>query len=85
MAANVYKAKVNSLATLNLNCYCFIKVTGVVDSEERGELLRQRGAFQTVKFSEKLQKDVLKKTEGKGANLIFDAVGEHMLEIIGRW
>lgn len=85
MAANVYKAKVILQTLLTFNCYCFIKVTGVVDSEERGELLRQRGAFQTIKFSEKLQKDVLKKTEGKGASIIYDAVGEHMLESIGSW
>lgn len=56
-----------------------------MDSEERGELLRQRGAFQTVKFSEKLQKDILKKTEGKGASIVYDAVGEHMLQSIGSW
>lgn len=47
--------------------------------------MRQRGAFQTLKFSEKLKKDVLKKTDGKGANVIYDAVGEHMLERIGSW
>lgn len=57
----------------------------MVDSEERGELLRQRGAFQTVKFSEKLLKDVLKKTDGRGASIVYDAVGEHMLESIGSW
>lgn len=69
VAANVYKAK----------------VTGVVDSEERGELLRQRGAFQTVQFSPKIKKEVYSKTNGKGGDIIYDAVGEHMLELIGSW
>lgn len=56
-----------------------------MDSEERAELVRQRGAFQTVKFGSKLKKDVYNKTEGKGAHIVYDAVGEHMTESIGSW
>ncbi|XP_060528897.1 quinone oxidoreductase-like protein 2 homolog [Cylas formicarius] len=67
VAANVYKAQ----------------VIGVVDTEERGELVRERGAFTTVHFSPKLVKNILAKTENKGAKVVYDAVGENFMEIIG--
>ncbi|CAG9760820.1 unnamed protein product [Ceutorhynchus assimilis] len=67
VAANIYKAK----------------VIGVVDTEERGELLRERGAFTTVHFSPKLTKEVLKQTENKGAKVVYDAAGDPMMETIG--
>lgn len=61
------------------------QVIGVVDTEELGELVRTRGAFQTVHFSAKLQKAVHSITENKGAAVVYDAVGEHMLEPISNW
>ncbi|XP_057652643.1 quinone oxidoreductase-like protein 2 homolog [Diorhabda carinulata] len=67
IAANVYKAQ----------------VIGLVDTEERGELVRQRGAFETVSFSEKLPKTCMAVTENKGANVVYEAVGEQM-ELIGK-
>ncbi|KAH1009803.1 quinone oxidoreductase-like protein 2 homolog [Dendroctonus ponderosae] len=67
VAANIYKTQ----------------VIGVVDTEERGELVRERGAFTTVHFSPKLVKEILKKTENKGANVVYDAAGEPMMEHIG--
>ncbi|KAG5878994.1 hypothetical protein JTB14_026798 [Gonioctena quinquepunctata] len=67
VAANVYKAK----------------VIGLVDTEERGELVREKGAFETLHFTEKLTKQCMKITDNKGAKVVFDAVGEYMMESIG--
>lgn len=61
------------------------QVYGVVDSEERGELVRQRGAFQTLKFGSKLKKEIYSKTKDKGVQIVYDAVGEHMLDSVGSW
>lgn len=69
VAANVYGAK----------------VIGVTDSEETGELLRKRGVFQTLHFDKNLQKSIFKATDNKGASIIYDAVGAHMLDTIGSW
>lgn len=58
----------------------------MVDSAERAELARDRGAFQTALFTPKLPKKVIGSTEhGKGVDIIYDAVGEHMVETIGQW
>ncbi|CAH1155931.1 unnamed protein product [Phaedon cochleariae] len=67
VAANVFKAK----------------VIGLVDTEERGELVRERGAFQTLHFTEKLTKQCMKITENKGAHIVYDAVGDQMMDSIG--
>ncbi|XP_023029990.1 quinone oxidoreductase-like protein 2 homolog [Leptinotarsa decemlineata] len=67
VAANVYAAK----------------VIGLVDTEERGELVREKGAFETLHFSEKLTKQCMKITENKGASIVYDAVGDYMMETIG--
>ncbi|KAL1495041.1 hypothetical protein ABEB36_010525 [Hypothenemus hampei] len=68
VAANIYKAE----------------VIGVVDTEERGELVRERGAFTTVGFNNKLIKEILKKTDNKGAKIVYDAAGEPIMELIGQ-
>lgn len=57
----------------------------MVDTEERGELVRQRGAFETVSFSDKLVKQCMKITENKGTSIVYDATGEKMMESIGSW
>nr|CAH7752209.1 unnamed protein product [Callosobruchus chinensis] len=67
VAANIYKAQ----------------VIGLVDTEERGELVRERGAFETLHFSEKLSKQLMKMTDSKGASIVYDAVGDNMMETIG--
>ncbi|KAJ8914550.1 hypothetical protein NQ315_010014 [Exocentrus adspersus] len=67
VAANIYKAK----------------VLGLVDTEQRGELVRQRGAFDTLHFDDKLAKRCMKIFEGKGASIVYDAVGEYMMNTIG--
>lgn len=61
------------------------KVIGVVDTEERGELVRQRGAFETLHFSDKFTKNCMKITENKGINIVYDAVGDNMMETMGTW
>lgn len=57
----------------------------MVDNEERGELVRERGAFETLAFSDKLEKKCMKITENKGVNVVYDAVGDFMLERIQAW
>lgn len=57
----------------------------MVDNEERGELVRERGAFQTLAFSEKLESNCMKITEKKGVNVVYDAVGDFMLDGIQSW
>lgn len=56
-----------------------------MDNEERGDLVRERGAFETLAFSEKLEKKCMKITDNKGVNVVYDAVGEFMLEGIQSW
>ncbi|CAG9830001.1 unnamed protein product [Diabrotica balteata] len=68
IAANVYKAQ----------------VVGLVDTEERGELVRERGAFETLHFSDKLVKQCMKITDNKGASIVYDATGTEMMEPIGK-
>lgn len=63
----------------------FLQVIGLVDNEERGDLVRERGAFETLAFSEKLEKKCMKITDNKGVNVVYDAVGEFMLEGIQSW
>lgn len=69
VAANVYGAK----------------VIGVVDSNERAELLRETGAFKTIQFDSKIEKHILAATNKKGPTIVYDAVGEHMLNDLGKW
>lgn len=64
VAANIYGAK----------------VIAVTDTEDRTELVRNRGAFQTIKFHNKIENEVLKITSNHGMNVIYDAVGDYMME-----
>ncbi|KRT82867.1 hypothetical protein AMK59_4144 [Oryctes borbonicus] len=61
------------------------KVIAVTDSEDRSEFMRERGAFSTVKYSDKIQKEVLSLTDKKGAQIVYDAVGAYVLDKIGSW
>ncbi|XP_019877455.1 quinone oxidoreductase-like protein 2 homolog [Aethina tumida] len=54
-------------------------VLGVVDNEALGELVRERGALSTFIFNSNLDKEVKKATENKGVNIVYDAVGDHMM------
>ncbi|CAH0554375.1 unnamed protein product [Brassicogethes aeneus] len=58
-------------------------VIGVVDNEELGDLVREKGAFKTIAFNTKLQKNILKETNNKGVKVVYDAVGEHMMKTVG--
>ncbi|KAI9564456.1 Quinone oxidoreductase-like protein 2-like protein [Daphnia sinensis] len=60
LAANVYKAK----------------VIGVCGTEDKASLVRDKGAFASLKYQAKnLRSKVMEVTEGKGVSIIFDAVG----------
>lgn len=67
VAANIYKTK----------------VIGVTETEDMGELVREKGAFTTVHFSPKFAREILKKTENKGAKIVYDAAGEKFMDLIG--
>lgn len=47
--------------------------------------MRDRGAFGTLKYTDKLKKDVLSLTDKKGAEIVYDAVGDYLLDKIGSW
>ncbi|XP_050308492.1 quinone oxidoreductase-like protein 2 [Anthonomus grandis grandis] len=68
VAANIYKAE----------------VIAVVEREELGDLLRDRGAFRTVHFSPKFNKEIMKETKNKGAKVVYDAAGDPMMKVIGQ-
>ncbi|KAL7643946.1 UNVERIFIED_CONTAM: hypothetical protein RMT77_005957 [Armadillidium vulgare] len=60
LAASVYKAK----------------VIGVCGTEDKADLVREKGAWAAIKYNVKhLHKKVEEVTEGKGVDVIFDAVG----------
>lgn len=61
------------------------QVLGVVDNEALGELVRQRGALSTFIFNSNLDKEVKKATENKGVNIVYDAVGDHMMTTLKNW
>lgn len=61
------------------------QVIGLVDNQERGELVRERGAFETLAFSDKLEKKCMKITDNKGVHVVYDAVGDLMFEPIQAW
>ncbi|KAI4461824.1 short-chain dehydrogenase/reductase [Holotrichia oblita] len=67
VAANMFKAK----------------VIAVTDSEDRSEFMRDRGAFGTVKYTDKIKKDILSLTDKKGAEIVYDAVGDYLIDKIG--
>lgn len=46
--------------------------------------MRERGAFSTLKFTEsKIKKDILSHTNQKGADIIYDGVGDYMFKALG--
>ncbi|XP_047493808.1 quinone oxidoreductase-like protein 2 homolog [Penaeus chinensis] len=60
LAANVYKAK----------------VIGVCGTEDKADLVRQKGAWSALKYNKKhVEAKVREVTNGKGVDIIFDAVG----------
>lgn len=60
LAANVYKAK----------------VIGVCGTEDKADLVRQKGAWAALKYNKKhIIAKVNEVTDGKGVDIIFDAVG----------
>lgn len=85
VAANVFKARVSVWFILKFFIlYSAVKVVAITDTVERSELVRTCGAFQTAMYHPKLKKEILKTTEG-GSSIIYDAVGERMLEAIAEW
>ncbi|KAG8198762.1 hypothetical protein JTE90_023524 [Oedothorax gibbosus] len=65
------------LAAVDLATNLFnAKVIGACDTEDKTEILREKGAFSTINYSKKdIAKFVMKETEDKGVKVIFDAVG----------
>lgn len=56
---------------------------GVCDTENRGELVRKRGAFKTGYFNSKdLKKDLGLKN---GAEIVYDAVGGETHHLVANW
>ncbi|KAK5645122.1 hypothetical protein RI129_006422 [Pyrocoelia pectoralis] len=68
VAANVYGAK----------------VIGVVDASDKADLLRERGAFKTVKPDSKLLQNILKAVGAKKIKVVYDAVGNSVHEPLSK-
>ena len=59
---------------------------GVCDSEDKGQLVRDKGAFAAVNYQRgKMKSRVADITDGKGAKLIFDAVGGDLFKDCLDW
>lgn len=57
-------------------CYVFFKVIGASDTEDKAQVLREKGAFSTVNYKKnEIVKAVLKETNNQGVKVVFDAVG----------
>ncbi|XP_042898297.1 quinone oxidoreductase-like protein 2 homolog isoform X2 [Parasteatoda tepidariorum] len=70
------------LAAVDLAANLFnAKVIGACDTEDKANILREKGAFSTVNYSKKeLVKRVMKETNNEGVKIIFDAVGGEIFE-----
>lgn len=84
VAANVFKAKVWKYLINKFITYIQLKVLAITDAVARSDLVRTCGAFETTMYHPKLKKDILKATNG-GTEIIYDAVGENMLQAITEW
>ena len=70
LAANVYQAK----------------VIGVCGTEDKASLVRDKGAFASLKYEAKnLRKKVMDVTGGKGVSIVFDAVGGEIFNESLKW
>lgn len=54
-------------------------------TEDKAALVREKGAFASLKYTENLPKEVMKITENKGVSLILDATGGQVLADAMRW
>lgn len=70
------------LAAVDLASNLFnAKVIGASDTEDKAQVLREKGAFSTVNYKEKeIVKAVLKETNNQGVKVVFDAVGGDVFE-----
>lgn len=89
LAANVYKAKVYCLQLpivhVFFNLFLF-QVIGVCGTEDKASLVREKGAFASLKYKAKnLKKKVMEVTDGKGVTIILDAVGGEIFDESLKW
>lgn len=58
-----------------------MQVIGACESEDKADVLREKGAFSTVNFKKKnIVKAVLEETNNQGVKVVFDAVGGDVFE-----
>ncbi|XP_076039930.1 quinone oxidoreductase-like protein 2 homolog [Oratosquilla oratoria] len=65
------------LAAVDLACSVYkAKVIGICGTEDKADLVRQKGAWAALKYNKKhLMNKVNEVTDGRGVDVIFDAVG----------
>ncbi|XP_017784372.1 PREDICTED: quinone oxidoreductase-like protein 2 [Nicrophorus vespilloides] len=75
----------NGLAAVDVAARVYqAKVIAITDTEVNSEVTRSKGAFQTMHFHKNLRKDINKLLKNEGAPIIYDAVGDYMLEEIAK-
>lgn len=57
----------------------------VCSTEDKAALVREKGAFAALKYDDNLVKEINKLTDGKGANVVFDATGGSVFENALKW
>lgn len=88
LAANVYKAKVciKIISIIMRLQPTLTQVIGVCGTEDKASLVRDKGAFASLKYRAKdLHKKVMEVTEGKGVSIVFDAVGGDIFNESLKW
>lgn len=70
------------LAAVDLTANVFkAKVIGACSTEDKAALVREKGAFSALNYSDReLMKEVMKHTNDTGVKIIFDAVGGEIFE-----
>lgn len=54
-------------------------------TEDKAALVREKGAFASLKYSNNLEKEVMEITKGKGVSLVMDATGGEVLQNAMKW
>lgn len=73
--------------TITTTSFCSIQVIGVCNSEDKTDLIRQKGAWAALTFTNEksLVNKVLEVSGGKYANVVFEAVGGEVFKAAMHW
>lgn len=57
----------------------------MTDTEKNSELTREKGAFTTLHYKDNIEKHVISAFGNKRADVIFDAVGGEVHDVVTSW